>query len=624
MSTGAQPGAGRERVGGGGALDAGTLLHDRYEIRREIGRGGMSVVYEARDRELDATVAVKLLVPPPAAAEVARERMRREVQAVRTLRHPSIVRVFDVLEDGHWTFVIMEHVDGSDLQTHVAARGPLPAEQAARIGAAIAGALGFAHHHGVLHRDVKPHNLLLDANGDALLADFGSARIEGQATLTRTGGTVGTLAYMAPEVLAGQRADARSDVYALGMTLHYALSGALPDAGPQGLPAAPAEDGYSPAAADAGVPAWLDVVVRRATRADPCLRFQTAASLAEALSAAPDAGVACTTTEARPGRCLLCREPEPFGLALCPRCAKTATSAADRYVVPLPLEGRDDLRGRIEALAPLARAASAAPLREVALGRKPLIRVHAGGCDAVLAELSRRGVEARAVPLAQPWRLVPRSFKALVLGVLACGWLAPIPGLWLGMLGSFTAVAMGAGALRLAGRPLIDPEDQPTLSAELDTRAVEAMRELAPGVARSLLADIVFLGRDGLRALAQEPVLAQHVSSLMRVGLDAARELDGLDRALERLSEQRGRLPRVPDGWLEALARCERARDGLVQRLLEASAALGMARSSAGGALDAIAEQLAELTRELEAEAELQADAAKEVATLVDVAVPGR
>ena len=137
-----------------GYLAPGALLQGRYEIVREIGRGGYSVVYLAHDRSLESEVALKLLVPPPAAAQVARERMRREVQAVRGLSHANIVAVFDFLEEGPWSFIVMEYVRGPDLQVRVAERGALDADAAVRLGRDVAAALGAAHRHGILHRDV--------------------------------------------------------------------------------------------------------------------------------------------------------------------------------------------------------------------------------------------------------------------------------------------------------------------------------------------------------------------------------------------------------------------------------------------------------------------------------------
>ena len=182
-----------------GYLAAGALLRGRYEIVREIGRGGYSVVYLARDRELDSEVALKLLVPPPAAAHVARERMRREVQAVRGLSHANIVAVFDFLEEGPWSFIVMEYVRGPDLQVRVGERGRLDADAAVRLGRDVAGALAAAHRRGILHRDVKPQNVLLDPDGRARLTDFGSAKLDGQLGVTGSGTLAGTLAYTAPE-----------------------------------------------------------------------------------------------------------------------------------------------------------------------------------------------------------------------------------------------------------------------------------------------------------------------------------------------------------------------------------------------------------------------------------------
>src|SRR6267378_4835242 len=178
-------------------LPAGAILADRYEIAEEIGRGGYSVVYRARDRRVNSDVAIKLLVPPPAAARLARERLRREVEAVRQLSHPSIVPVYDIADDGPWTFVVMAYIAGPDLAVRVRERGPLSPDAALRLGREIAAALDVAHRRGILHRDVKPQNILLAPDGRACLTDFGSARLIGQVTVTQTGGLVGTVDYAA-------------------------------------------------------------------------------------------------------------------------------------------------------------------------------------------------------------------------------------------------------------------------------------------------------------------------------------------------------------------------------------------------------------------------------------------
>ncbi|HET9040546.1 MAG TPA: serine/threonine-protein kinase, partial [Gemmatimonadales bacterium] len=297
-----------------GYLAPGALLRERYEIVREIGRGGYSVVYLARDRELDTEVALKLLVPPPAAAHVARERMRREVQAVRGLSHANIVAVFDFLEEGPWSFIVMEYVRGPDLQVRVGERGRLDADAAVRLGRDVAVALAAAHRRGILHRDVKPQNILLDPDGRARLTDFGSAKLDGQLGVTGSGTLAGTLAYTAPEVLAGRRGDARADVYALGLTLYFALTGALPERASLHLPPTPDPAGFRPRRAAPGVPGWLDDVVAHATAAAAEDRFPTAAALDEAL-ARPGAAAELLVSGSS-GPCVLCGGPDPLALGL--------------------------------------------------------------------------------------------------------------------------------------------------------------------------------------------------------------------------------------------------------------------------------------------------------------------
>src|SRR3989475_3203360 len=237
-------------------LAAGVVLAGRYEIAEEIGRGGYSVVYRARDRRVGSDVAISLLVPPPAAARLARERLRREVQAVRTLSHPNIVAIYDVIDEGPWSFVVMEYVAGLDLAVRVRQRGPLDADTAARIGGEIAAALDAAHRAGILHRDVKPQNILLAPDGRARLTDFGAAKLAGQETVTQTGGLVGTVAYAAPELLAGLRGDARADGDALGGTLYYALTGEMP---PPPLSTSPLRvEGHRPRSRRPDLPSWID------------------------------------------------------------------------------------------------------------------------------------------------------------------------------------------------------------------------------------------------------------------------------------------------------------------------------------------------------------------------------
>ncbi|MGE0442624.1 MAG: serine/threonine-protein kinase [Gemmatimonadales bacterium] len=272
-------------VGGALELAPGERLLDRFEIGGELGRGGYSIVYAARDRAVGGDVAVKLLVPPPASAREARARLRREVELVRSLRHPNIVGVHEFVEGGGRSLIVMDLVAGADLAATVRDRGPLDAETVATLAADLAAALSAAHRAGILHRDLKPANVLLGPDGRALLTDFGSARLDGQGTMTATGGVVGTVAYLAPEVWAGGRPDARADLYALGVTLYEALTGTLPPRPSTLQPPTPAPGGFRPAAVRPTLPAWLDGVVATLTAADPRDRFASADQLARQVAA---------------------------------------------------------------------------------------------------------------------------------------------------------------------------------------------------------------------------------------------------------------------------------------------------------------------------------------------------
>lgn len=600
-------------------LAAGTLLRGRYEIVREIGRGGYSVVYLARDREVDAEVAVKLLVPPPAAAQVARERMRREVQAVRGLSHANIVAVFDFLEEGPWSFIVMEYVAGPDLQVRVRGRGPLDGDQAVQLGREIAAALDAAHRRGILHRDVKPQNILLGPDGRARLTDFGSAKLDGQLSVTATGALAGTLAYLAPEVLAGRRGDARADVYALGLTLYYGLTGELPERPSAHLPPSPSPNGYRARGQAPTTPDWLDDVIARATAAAVEDRFPTAAALAGEL-ARPGGVPRLAVDPAARARCVLCGGPDALGMALCPSCGGSSPGVADTFVFLQRSGGqeRQAAEQRLAALLPAASAEAGAAVR----GERPLFRVAGASAPRVVEELSRHQLRAHAVPAGRAWSAVPAGVYLTVGAVLLAGWAAgsavlPIM-LWT------TPVVGGLlllGARRAAGTPLVaGPTRRPELPQELEREVLRTLAQLPAGTARGLLADLTrmahgLFGR--LHRTGDERGLTAALIELLTASCDAAADLAALDEDLTRFERQRERLAGLPAGWLDAFSRCERARDGLVQRLLEAMTVLGQLHSQAAAGAAATGSSLDDVTRELRREAEAQAAAAREIAQLL-------
>ena len=596
----------------------GTRLRGRYEIRREIGRGGWSIVYQANDHDVGAEVAVKLLVPPPATAHLARERLRREVQAVRGFSHPNIVAVYDLLDEGAWSFVVMEYVPGGDLHLRVRDRGPLSSEDAVRIGRDVAAALGAAHRHGILHRDVKPQNILLESDGRARLTDFGSARLDGQLGITATGALAGTLAYAAPEVLAGRRGDARSDIYALGITLYYALTGEQPARPSEHLPPEPLADGFRPAARTPGCPVWLDEVVARATAASVEDRYPTAAALEEALAAAAPVPAPLAPQE----RCALCAGADPLGVGLCPRCGGTPTGDDVLIFLQPPAEKaeREAIVVRLAELLPEVPVGARAAGR----GERPLLRVTAPGSRRVLEALTRRGLPARAVPPTRVWSMLPPAYATMLLAVAIAGIGA---GLGAAPVLLWTTPAIGGLLLLAAGQrlrtPLVQPrEHRRDLPAELENRVVRTLADLPPGTAHGLLADVARLARPLFARLADAgddrgtgALLEELVSSACM----AAADLAMLDDNLARFERTRARAQSPTAEWLDALARSERARDALVQRLLEAMAVLGRLQSQATFELADDDGALAEVTRELRGEADAQAAAAREVAELLAV-----
>ncbi|HEX3757969.1 MAG TPA: serine/threonine-protein kinase, partial [Kofleriaceae bacterium] len=206
----------------------------RYELRDELGEGGMATVYRARDRELRREVAVKVLFPHLARRPEIVRRFHREARAAAGLEHPNILRIYDVGGgDDDPPYIVMELVRGRTLLQEIERRGAMLAEIAACIGALLGDALAAAHAAGVIHRDVKPANVLIAPGGRLLLGDFGVARLETEDSLiTRTGALLGTPAYMSPEQASGDIATARSDLYSLGATLYQLATGALPFTGP--------------------------------------------------------------------------------------------------------------------------------------------------------------------------------------------------------------------------------------------------------------------------------------------------------------------------------------------------------------------------------------------------------
>jgi serine/threonine-protein kinase len=262
------------------------LLADRYELIEAVGSGATAITWRARDRRLDRQVAIKVLRRDGEQDESYVQRFEREARTSASINHGNVVNVYDVGQQDGWLYLVMQLIDGEDLKHTIVRRGPLPATEAREITRQILAGLGAIHRAGILHRDIKPQNVLIDRDGTVRVTDFGIAQTQLEGGLTSTGTTVGTAAYMAPEQARAETLSEATDIYAVGVVLYEMLTGELPFVKPTMMATMLAhlqEMPVPPSRRMPGVPPLLDGVVMQAMAKDPADRFRTAGAMVRAL-----------------------------------------------------------------------------------------------------------------------------------------------------------------------------------------------------------------------------------------------------------------------------------------------------------------------------------------------------
>ncbi len=269
-------------------LQPGVLFGERYEILGVLGQGGMGAVYKARDRELDRLIALKVIRPELANDPAILARFKQELILSRNITHKNVVRIFDLGEAEGIRFISMEYVDGEDLRTILRRDGKFTPKDAISVVEQVCRALDSAHSEGVIHRDLKPQNIMRDKYGRIVVMDFGLARSLGDSGMTQTGAIVGTIEYMSPEQALGSTLDQRSDIFSVGLIFYELLTGKAPyeaDTAIASLMKRTREEARSASDVDASVPRSLSAIVSRCLEREPANRYHSAVELLQQLTA---------------------------------------------------------------------------------------------------------------------------------------------------------------------------------------------------------------------------------------------------------------------------------------------------------------------------------------------------
>jgi eukaryotic-like serine/threonine-protein kinase len=405
-------------------VSPGTLLSGRYRLDERIATGGMGDVWRGTDETLGRTVAIKILLPSLLEEQGFSERFRQEARTMATINHPGVVDIYDYGSDQDVAYLVMEYVEGDALSRTLGRVGRLTPARTMALIAQAAEALHAAHTKGIVHRDVKPGNLLVRTNGTLVLTDFGIARSAVAAQLTAAGAVLGTASYLSPEQASGQTASAASDIYSLGVVAYQCLSGRRPFDGDNPIEIAMKHVRLAPPPLPADVPPAVRAIVERAMAKDPGARWPSAAVFGAAARQA--AAVLSTDPSSRPLASPMSPMPyspapgSPAGGATPPPGGLSAPIGSGSPVTPTPtpsVAGRAGLPKRTPAQAGrVAVPAATSPAPGIGNGRAAAIRTP-----------SAPGYAAtKAAPPASAWRTFWMILLVIVAmaAIVACaGWI---------------------------------------------------------------------------------------------------------------------------------------------------------------------------------------------------------
>ena len=333
-------------------LTKGQTIASRFQIEKTIGRGKSSAVYAATDNITKSIVALKILDPFLAQDPTSFSRFQREATIIRQMDHQHIIKVFDLFQAESLHIIAMEYFDGSNLQKYRKTRGLPPVAEFLSIVAKITSALESCHRKGILHRDIKPHNILINDKGDLKLVDFGISKVNSMSDLTKTGTAIGTPEYMAPELFQSTHSDQRSDIYSLGIVMYELLTGFTPYRGAnlsQILIKQMSGEYVAISEHRKDVPDWLEAIIRKCLQLSPNHRYQSCDQIAQDLAKTSRAE-ALLMAKSTSALCGSCREELLAGIAFCHMCGKFIETGFERGSCSMILNHCDDPAGLAQFL----------------------------------------------------------------------------------------------------------------------------------------------------------------------------------------------------------------------------------------------------------------------------------